>query len=103
MKKPEAGMAIQMLPKTKENTDAKTVEIVDHVIAHLKASGLNVFVGPFETTVDGPFDQLMQLQKECFEICIEKGAYSVAGYIKIYFTPGEGVLSIAEKVDKHHQ
>lgn len=102
MKKSEASLAIQMLPKTKENTDTKTIQIVDAVIAHLKASGLKVYVGPFESTVEGPFDQLMRLQKECFEICIKEGAYSVAGYMKLYYTPGEGVLSIAEKVDKHH-
>lgn len=101
-RRPEASLAIQMLPKTTENTDEKTVEIVDAILAYIKESNLIYHVGPFETTIEGSLEQLIELQKGCFERCIQLGAYSVAGYMKLYYSPSKGVMSISKKIDKHH-
>lgn len=95
------SIAIQVLPQTQSTKE--TIRIVDAVIAHIKATGLHTFVGPFETTVEGDFDTLMRLIKECQEICIAEGAPSVMSYVKIAYQPEGGVLSIDEKVQKHHQ
>jgi uncharacterized protein YqgV (UPF0045/DUF77 family) len=106
MEQPQASLAIQVLPKvgasgkTPEGTEV--IRIVDAVIAHIKGTGLNTFVGPFETTVEGDFDRIMDLAKECQLICIREGADSVSTYMKVFFNPGEGVWSIAKKVTKHH-
>ena len=51
MQKPEASIAIQVVPKAPNNEEA--VRIIDAVIAHLKGSGLPTYVGPFETSVEG--------------------------------------------------
>ena len=59
MQKPEASIAIQVVPKAPNNEEA--VRIIDAVIAHLKGSGLPTYVGPFETSVEGDYDTLMQL------------------------------------------
>ena len=99
MKQPEASIAIQVLPKAANKEDV--IRIVDKVIAYLKGTGLNVFVGPFETTVEGSFDRLWEIAKECQLICIREGAGSVSSYIKIAYNPGEGVWSIEEKTAKH--
>ena len=95
-----ASLAIQVLPKVEGE---EVIRVVDEVIAYIKSTGLNTFVGPFETTIDGDFDQLMDIAKECQKICIRAGAPSVMSYMKIAYNPGEGVWSIDKKVTKHHQ
>ena len=95
-----ASVAIQVLPAV-EGKDL--IRVVDKVIEYLKSSGLNVYVGPFETTIEGEYDQLMEMIKQCQLICIEEGAPSVMSYVKINYRPEGGILTIDEKVTKHHQ
>lgn len=97
-----ASIAIQVLPKV--DSDAEVVRIVDEVIAYIKSSGLNCYVGPFETTIEGEsYDQLMEIVTECQKVAIRAGAPSVSAYVKIVYKPEGGVLTIDEKVTKHHQ
>ncbi|NLL52729.1 MAG: thiamine-binding protein [Peptococcaceae bacterium] len=93
-----ASVAIQVLPKVE---DKEVLRIVDEVIAYLKSTGLNVCVGPFETTIEGDFEQLMEIVKRCQLICIEQGAPSVMSYIKISYAPEGGIWTIDEKITKH--
>ena len=95
-----ASLAIQVLPKVEGE---EVMRVVDEVIAYIKSTGLNTFVGPFETTIEGDFDQLMDIAKECQKICIRAGAPSVMSYMKVAYNPGEGVWSIDKKVTKHHE
>lgn len=95
-----ASLAIQVLPKVEGE---EMIRVVDEVIAYIKSTGLNTFVGPFETTIEGDFDQLMDIAKECQKICIRAGAPSVMSYMKVAYNPGEGVWSIDKKVTKHHE
>ncbi|MDR1956319.1 MAG: thiamine-binding protein [Treponema sp.] len=100
MKQPEASLAIQVLPKTASGDEV--IRMVDAVIAYIKSTGLPRFVGPFETTVEGDFDRLCEIAKECQRICIREGAESVSTYMKMAYNPTEGVWSIEQKVAKHH-
>lgn len=95
----EAAIAIQVLPgvQGKENV----ISAVDKVIEHIEKSGLSYHVGPFETTVEGNLDELMDLVKEAQEIVIKAGAPSVMSYIKINYSPEGGVLTTDEKISKH--
>ena len=95
-----ASLAIQVLPKVEGE---EVIRVVDEVIAYIKSTGLNTFVGPFEITIEGDFDQLMDIAKECQKICIRAGAPSVMSYMKVAYNPGEGVWSIDKKVTKHHE
>lgn len=96
----EASVAIQVLPKVSETKE--TLRIVDKVIEYIKATGLYYVVGPFETTIEGDYDALMEIVKECSKICIREGAGSVMSYVKISYNP-KGVLGIDEKVEKHRR
>ncbi|GHV75600.1 hypothetical protein AGMMS49942_04210 [Spirochaetia bacterium] len=104
MEQPQASLAIQVLPKVSNQRfeGDEVIRIVDAVIAYLKGTGLNTFVGPFETTVEGDFDRIMDIAKECQLICIREGAESVSTYMKVFFNPNAGVWSIDKKVTKHH-
>ena len=89
-----ASVAIQSLPKAAN--DEELIRIVDQVIDYIKSTGLNYYVGPFETTIEGDYDQLM-------DIAVRAGAPSVAAYIKVSYHPEGDVLTIEKKVTKHHQ
>ena len=96
-----ASIAIQVLPKV--DNDEELIRIVDEVIAYIKSTGLNCYVGPFETTIEGEsYDQLMEIAKECQHVAIRAGAPSVSAYIKVVYQPEGEVLTIDRKVTKHH-
>ena len=95
-----ASIAIQVLPKVATNEE--TVRIVDEVIAYIKSFGLHTEVGPFETTIEGDYDTLMEIVKGCSKICIDAGAPDVMTYVKINYVP-TGVLTIEEKCAKHRE
>lgn len=99
-KKMNASIAIQVLPKVA--TDKETVRIVDEVIAYIKSFDVNAEVGPFETTIEGDYDLLMEIVKGCSKVCIEAGAPGTMTYVKINYAP-TGVLSIEEKCTKHRK
>ncbi len=97
-----ASVAIQVLPQA-ENTE-ELVRIVDEVIDYIKSTGLNYYVGPFETTIEGDdYDQLLDIVKECQKVAIKAGCPSVSAYVKITYKPEGGVLTIDQKVSKHHK
>lgn len=96
-----ASVAIQVLPGV--NTDEEIVKIVDEVIAYIKSTKVKYYVGPFETVLEGEYEELMEIVKKSQLIAIEAGAPSVMSYVKINFKPEGGVLSIEEKVEKHHK
>lgn len=94
------SIAIQVLPKVAENRE--TVRIVDEVIAYIKSFGLNTQVGPFETTVEGDYETLMEIVRGCSVKCVEAGAPGVMSYVKINYSPA-GVLGMEEKTAKHRE
>ena len=98
----KASVAIQVLPAV-ENDD-ELVRVVDEVIEYIKSTGLNYYVGPFETAIEGEdYDQLMDIVKECQHIAIKAGAPKVSAYIKVVYEPEGEILTIDRKVTKHHQ
>ena len=95
----EASVAIQILPKV-ESTE-EVVRIVDEVIDYIKSTGLTYQVGAFETSIEGDFDQLMTVVKNCQLIAVKAGAPAVSAYIKTVYRPEGEVLGIEEKTAKH--
>ena len=96
-----ASIAIQVLPDTRDEDEL--IRIVDEVIAYIKSTGLNCSVGPFETTIEGDYDQLMDIVKECQKVAVNAGAKSVCAYVKVVYKPEGDVLTIEKKITKYHQ
>ena len=96
-----SSIAIQILPGVADIREV--VRIVDAVIDYIKSTGLTYYVGPFETTVEGEFDELMEIAKQSQLIAIKEGAPSVSMYLKAVYRPEGELLTIDEKVTKHHQ
>jgi uncharacterized protein YqgV (UPF0045/DUF77 family) len=97
----QANVAIQVLPHV--DSDEEVIRIVDEVIAYIKSTGLNYYVGPSETAIEGDYDQLMEIVKNCQLVAVKAGAPKVSAYVKISFAPDGGVLTIEKKVTKHRQ
>ena len=96
-----ASVAIQTLPEAKDNEEL--IRIVDEVIDYIKSTGLHYYVGPFETTIEGDYDQLMDIVKECQHVAERAGCKAMNVYVKISYKPEGDVLTIEKKVTKHHQ
>ena len=97
-----ASIAIQVLPKV--DSEEELIRIVDEVIAYIASSGLNYYVGPFETTIEGEsYDELMTIAANCQKVAIKAGCESVSAYIKVVYAPEGEVLTIDKKVSKHHK
>lgn len=92
-----ASVAIQVLPTL---PDDKLVPVVDKVIEYIKSKGLKTFVSPFETTIEGDYDELMEIVKQCQIVACEAGAPGLMTYVKINYNP-EGILTINQKTDKY--
>lgn len=96
-----ASVAIQVLPNVQD--EEEVIRIVDEVIAYIRSTGLNYYVGPFETTIEGDYDQLMDIVKECQHVAERVGCKAMSVYVKIAYKPEGDVLTIEKKVTKHHQ
>lgn len=96
-----ASVAIQVLPKCE--SDEELIRIVDKVIDYIKSTGLSYYVGPCETSIEGDYDQLMEVIKQCQYVAVEAGACEVSAYVKISYRPEGEVLTIERKVTKHHK
>lgn len=95
-----ANVAIQVLPQVA--TDEEVVRIVDEVIDYIKSTGVTYYVGPCETAMEGDYDELMDIVKQCQYIATKAGCPSVMSYVKITYKPEGEVLTIDKKTTKHH-
>lgn len=101
MKDVISSIAIQVEPRI-EGGNKEVIRVVDAVIDYIKSTGLHYYVGPCETAVEGDYETLMKIIHEAQLICIKEGANRVTSLVKINYGPGTGVLTIDEKVTKHH-
>lgn len=90
----KASVAIQSLPQA--DNDQELVRMVDEVIDYIRSTGLNYYVGPFETTIEGDnYDQLMDIVKECQHVAVRAGAPKVSAYIKVVYEPEGEILTLS--------
>ena len=101
MSKLNANVAIQVLPSVQG--DEEIVRVVDAVIDYIKSTGVEYYVGPCETAMEGDYEELMEIVKQCQYIAVEAGAPSVMSYVKITYKPEGEKLTIERKTAKHHK
>ena len=96
----KGSIAIQVLPDTdREDVFAK----VDKVIEYIDKSGLSYEVGAFETTVDGEFDELMDIIKKAHELMLDEDMDGVSCYIKTSFRKDGDGWTIEDKTKKYRK
>ena len=96
-----ASVASQVLPTVLD--DEEVIRSVDEVIDYIKSTGYHYYVRPFETTIEGDYDGLMEIVKNCQIVAAKAGCQAMSTYVKIAYKPEGEVLTIDRKVTKHHQ
>ena len=92
----KASIALQVLPLSQ---GIDRIGVIDQVITYLNDQSVTMVVTPFETVLEGEFDELMRILKEALEVA-GQGADNVFANVKI--NVGE-ILSIDEKLEKHNE
>ncbi len=91
------NLALQILPRS-DKTD--TYALVDKAIEVIQKSGVKYKVCPFETVLEGEYEQLMKIVKEAQEACFSAGASDLMVYIKIQRSNKKDV-AIEDKMKKY--
>jgi len=95
--KNHVNIAVQVLPKSKIKG---TYELVDDAIKVIHDSGLKYRVCPFETVIEGPYDEIMNVVKKLQQECFNSGADELLVYLKIQNRKNEKV-TIEDKMAKY--
>jgi uncharacterized protein (TIGR00106 family) len=95
---PVVNVSLQVIPRV---SDDRIYDVVDKVIAYIDSCGVKYEVGPMETTMEGEFDELIEIVKKAQSICVGEGATRVISVVKIDYKP-EGV-TMDEKVGKYRK
>lgn len=95
--KQNINLAIQILPKSK-GLDAYA--IIDKAIEAIQQSGLKYLVCPFETVIEGPYDEVMKVVEDAQQACFKAGAEELIVNLKIQ-RGNEHSVSIEDKIGKY--
>lgn len=90
--------SIQILPVVQ---DKHPYEWVDEAIAIIQQSGISYEVGPFSTTLEGTYDQVMNTIHAVNEYLVEKGCAEWISSIQLQIR-SEGDITGDEKTAKYH-
>ena len=90
------NIALQVLPTS---TTVHPYLLVDKAIEVIEKSGLRYKVTPFETVMEGSYDEIMEVVKLAQEACYESGAETMMTYIKIQSSRKD--VSIDDKMKKY--
>lgn len=97
MKQNKINVALQVLPLSKGKN---SYDLVDLAITEISASGLKYKVCPFETVIEGTYDEVMALVKRVHEVLEENGTEKMMTYLKIQ-TVFQADVTIEDKMLKY--
>lgn len=95
----KVNLALQVLPRAK---DKDSYQLVDKAIEIIEQSGVKYKVCPFETVMEGSYDELMAIVKKVHESCYAAGTETMMTYIKIQSSANNDVL-ISDKMEKYEK
>ena len=73
---------------------------VDRLVEIIEKSGVIYQVCPFETVMEGSYEELMEVVKKVHEACYEAGTETMMTYIKIQ-SSANGDVTIDDKMEKY--
>jgi len=91
------NVALQILPK---GNNADVYKLVDKAIEVIQQSGLKYKVCPFETVIEGEYDEIMKIVKKAQIACLEAGAQEFIAYLKIQVIKNKNVR-MEDKIGKY--
>ncbi|MGT2755209.1 thiamine-binding protein [Streptococcus ovis] len=90
----KASIALQILPLSSSDR----IAVIDKVIAYLQEQPVKQVVTPFETVLEGEWEELFPILKTAIELAGSE-AENIFANVKINY--GQ-ILSIEEKIEKYH-
>lgn len=93
------NLALQILPSVPSE---QVYAVVDEAIAVIQASGVKYRVCPFETVMEGTYEELMDVVKKAQEVCFKAGASQLLVYIKMQIRKDSDV-TMEEKTGKYDE
>ncbi|MEC5144395.1 thiamine-binding protein [Chitinophaga sp. 212800010-3] len=93
------NLALQILPSVPSE---QVYAVVDEAIAVIQASGVKYRVCPFETVMEGTYEELMEVVKKAQEVCFKAGASQLLVYIKMQIRKDSDV-TMEEKTGKYDE
>ncbi|MDA3891732.1 MAG: MTH1187 family thiamine-binding protein [Salinivirgaceae bacterium] len=97
MMKNKINLALQVLPRA---ASKDSYALVDKAIEIIENSGVKYKVCPFETVLEGYYDELMEIVKKVHEQCYNSGTETMMTYIKIQ-SSAKGDVTIDDKMEKY--
>lgn len=93
------NLALQLLPlhTTKDNA----YRVIDIAISLIQKSGLSYKVSPYETTIEGTYEEVMELIENIRQTCHAEGANEIIMNIKLHSNSDRDVL-IEDKMVKYN-
>ena len=91
------NIAIQVIPYAR---DRELYDLVDLAIQVIQSAGIKYRVCPFETVMEGEYEKLMEIVKECQQVCLDNGAEQVLVNLKIQHRR-DGDVRISDKMKKY--
>lgn len=91
------NLGIQIVPKSKT---LDSYALVDKAIEVIQQSGIKHIVTPFETVMEGPQDELIEIARKAQEAVLAAGAEEVLVYYRMQIRKEQDV-SIEDKVGKY--
>ena len=91
------NVALQVLPTS---TGINTYDLVDIAITEIEKSGLTYKVCPFETVIEGTFEEILPLVERIHDKLYSNGTEKMMCYIKIQSSKNQDVL-ISDKMQKY--
>ena len=92
------NLALQILPSGLPKQ--KAYDIVDEAINAIAASGLRYRVCPFETVMEGSYEEVMKTVEAAQEAAFAAGAEDMMVYIKIQRSKSHDI-AIHDKLEKY--
>jgi uncharacterized protein YqgV (UPF0045/DUF77 family) len=90
-------LGIQIVPKSK-NED--TYKLVDAAIDVIMKSGLKYQITPFETVMEGKYEELMMISEIAQKAVLEAGADECLVYYRIHYRKDEDVTFEEKRMDR---
>lgn len=92
-----ATLGIQIVPKSKK---LDTYTLVDAAIEVIQNSGITYQITPFETVMEGPYDQLMQIAEQAQQAVLDAGADECLVYYRIHYRKDANVTFAEKRLDR---
>lgn len=97
MTKHTVTIGIQIIPKSEEK---ETYDLVDKAIEVIQQSGIKYQVTPFETVMEGNYDDIMKTCQDAESAVLQEGADECLVYYRIHYRKHDHVTFEEKNLDR---